>query len=83
MEKQLKVNMIFGGTYYSFGTVLEEDEIPLNLRKTKYLQEPLMDRREATEEFTIDDLLEEAAEQELLEPEPKARIIRSTPKKKK
>jgi hypothetical protein len=37
---QLKVNMIFEGIHYARGHVLEQDDIPLNLRKNKYLEEP-------------------------------------------
>jgi hypothetical protein len=38
---QLKVNMIIGGTHYPFGSVLEEDFIPLRNRRPEYLGEPV------------------------------------------
>lgn len=42
--------MIFGGAHYSFGTVLEESAIPLNLRREEYLED--------TGEIDIDDLVD-------------------------
>jgi len=38
---QLKVNMIFGGAFYSQGTIMEARKIPPNLRcQTDYVGEP-------------------------------------------
>lgn len=37
---RLKISMIFGGSFHRFGTVLDREEIPLNLRKRKYLANP-------------------------------------------
>ena len=53
--KKLKFNMIFGGSHYTFGTVLEESVIPLNLRKTKYLLEPGPDPDDYVEEMFDED----------------------------
>jgi hypothetical protein len=39
-QKTLKVSMIFGGAFHSFGTTLDESRVPPNLRKTKYLADP-------------------------------------------
>jgi hypothetical protein len=36
-EVQLKVNMIWDGSHYPIGTVLNESEIPSNLRKAKFI----------------------------------------------
>lgn len=41
MDKvKLKVNMIFGGSFHRFGTVLDREEVPPNLRKSSYLADP-------------------------------------------
>lgn len=32
--------MIFGGSFHRFGTVLDREVIPLNLRKSKNLEDP-------------------------------------------
>jgi hypothetical protein len=37
---QLKTNMIFGGKFYARGEVMEDQELPPNLRRQKYLGEP-------------------------------------------
>jgi len=38
---QLKVNMIFGGAFYSQGTIMEASQIPPNLRRqSEYVGEP-------------------------------------------
>lgn len=69
-KKQLKVSMIFGGSYHTFGTVLEEDSIPLSLRKTKYLEEPREEDSmlSSAEEIEFD---EEEEDLELPPPPPK------------
>jgi hypothetical protein len=68
---KLKVNMIFGGSHYSFGTVLDKDEVPLNLRKSKYLTAP--DTVEAVrlreEEVDLEPLFDEVSPV-IEEPEP-------------
>lgn len=64
---KLKVNMIFGGSYYTFGTVLDRDEVPLNLRKKKYLADPNEEEkiRLQEEELFLDDVGEVQFEEEL------------------
>jgi hypothetical protein len=37
---QLKVNMIFDGTFYPRGAVMEDQKLPPTLRRQKYLGEP-------------------------------------------
>ena len=37
---KLKVSMIFGGSFHRFGTVLDREMIPLNLRKAKNFEDP-------------------------------------------
>jgi hypothetical protein len=39
-KKQLRVNMIVGTTFFSYGSILDEEMIPPNLRKQKYLADP-------------------------------------------
>jgi hypothetical protein len=36
----LKVNMIFDGTFYPRGAVMEDQKLPPTLRRQKYLGEP-------------------------------------------
>ena len=50
---QLKVNMIYGGAFHRADTVLDEDEIPQNLRKRKYLKEPEPEEVEEPEEIEV------------------------------
>lgn len=78
--------MIFGGSHYTFGTLLEEDDIPLNLRKSKYLLQPdegddtLSELEEVgQDEFFDDDL---TINEEEFEPPPPP-IKRYAVKKKK
>jgi hypothetical protein len=39
-KKQLTVSMIYGGSFHRVDSVLDDEEIPPNLRKAKYLREP-------------------------------------------
>lgn len=60
-KKQLTVNMIYGGSFHREGSVLNEEEIPLNLRKPAYLKEPERKRRheEEFEEIPTDEIFEQ------------------------
>jgi hypothetical protein len=37
---QLKINMIFDGAFYPRGVVMDDQKLPPNLRRQKYLGEP-------------------------------------------
>lgn len=37
---KLRQNLIFDGIFYQFGTILDRNEVPLSLRKSKYLAAP-------------------------------------------
>jgi hypothetical protein len=39
-DVQLRINMIFGGTFYPRGMVIEDQKIPPTLRRQKYIGEP-------------------------------------------
>lgn len=59
-KKQLTVNMIYGGSFHREGSVLDEEEIPLNLRKAKYLKEPPWEQvQEYDEEIVTDEIFEQ------------------------
>ena len=80
-KKQLVFNMIYGGSFHRADSVLDEEEIPLNLRKPEYLKEPERKRKrsEEFEEIRTDDLnfsddveeVEEIDEEEEAEAKPK------------
>ena len=55
-NKQLKVNMIYGGAFHREGSVLDEEKIPQNLRKAKYLKEPEPLEDEPEEEVEVGEI---------------------------
>ena len=63
-KKQLLVNMIYGGSFHRADTVLDEEEIPLNLRRPEYLRDPVKAKR-LIEEISVEDDLEGLEEEEL------------------
>jgi hypothetical protein len=84
-KKQLVVNMIYGGSFHRADTVLEEEEIPPNLRKPEYLKEPERKRRKQEEldeietedlNFSDDELEAEVEAEEEEEQKPRAFRIR-------
>ena len=69
---KLKANIIVGGTFLKFGTIIDESKVPPRLRKRKYiLREGEIDydainlkaqMAVAEQEVTVDELLEEEEE---------------------
>lgn len=64
---QLKQNLIFGGAFHRLDTILEEDEIPPNLRGPEYIKPPGPPPEPDWEEFPLED---EGIEESLEPPPP-------------